>query len=227
MNTEQAIATVSLMLAIVLICLVKERKRPERDGLTIIQYPIEFYRWTLFVSMATGLLAIVGLVVSFLHLPLAVLVQFSLPASIVTLIFSFSYVAARISQVEIDAVSLRSCDFTYSKPIDLRSVKAVALTTPSGRGSAGVSLFDAEGKRIARLPGQMSDLFGEIERRTLSQDVMLYRRDLSRNWQERANIGTSAWRSSKGPLYFQRQDRENTIAVIVGLALALALMKLL
>ncbi len=136
-------------------------------------------------------------------------------------LIAIAYIFFDSYRVHLDDSALAVTTIFGDKAISLRASAQVA--TVEGKGT-DLYLYDGGGKLLLHLDGSIQDfgyLLLEIEQRTRSQGVLLFRANDLEGWQQKPNIEHAFWQPSKGPHSAPNYKRSLAI-VLVGLALILA-----
>lgn len=132
-------------------------------------------------------------------------------------IFSFLQVVASNYWIEFDDRILRIHSLVGTRIYDLHKIgRIVAVQNQNGLVSA--YLFDQDGnylREIDESSGAQKAVFGEIMRRTRSNQVELYTRNQRRNWYKRINLRGSPWQACEKPDGYRAIQWENFYTLLV------------
>ena len=141
----------------------------------------------------------------------------------VTVILLLAQVAASNYWLEFDDHVLRIHWLLGTRVIDLRAIAQI-IATQSSKDGVAAEFFGQDGKCVLKLTenaGPPTQVFGEIMRRTRSDQVALYKRDLRRNWYKRVNLRNSPWQPCDKPDNYRSAQWKDfqTLLVVVSMTI--------
>ena len=110
-----------------------------------------------------------------------------------------------------------------TKRVELQPLAEIWLV--EGRGNRDLTLRDASSRAMIHFDGSLTafdELLFELERRTRSPDVRIFKSGPSAGWMEKENLPNSVWRPSQGPDAARKTARRTLVILIAGAILIAA-----
>ena len=128
-------------------------------------------------------------------------------------------------RVQFDELTVTVRTAFRAKRIQLEPLAEIWLV--EGGGNRDLTLRDKSGRVMVGFDGSLVDFDGllfELERRTRSPDVKLFKSGPLVGWTEKENLPHSVWRPSKGPSAALKAGRREFVILTAGAVLLVALL---
>jgi hypothetical protein len=205
------------------------RARGDANVEGIWRYPLRMYKFMLYATPVVG--AMMAFVYStFPHghpngaelavfLPIAI----GLPA-----LFLLAYFHFDAYRVQFDELTVTTRTAFRAKHIQLEPLAEIWLVEQLG--NCDLTLCDNSNRIMVRFDGSLLDFDGllfELERRTRSPNVTLFKSGPLAGWMEKENLPHSVWRPSKGPSAAQKTGHRELVILIAGAVLLMAMLSVI
>lgn len=120
-------------------------------------------------------------------------------------------------RVRLDDLAITRRTIFGTKRVELQALAEIWLV--EGRGNRDLTLRTTSSRVMIHFDGSLTafdELLFEIERRTRSPNVRVFRSAPATGWTEKDNLPNSVWRPSQGPVASRRTARQTLVILIAG-----------